>query len=79
MAAVLLGTADHNSEPAVQKLIEELTSAVSLIFENTSKLMLIPAPLAYKLNLTVWTNFVQSADKCLRLGKTNSSILCKTC
>lgn len=56
------------SEASVRD-IHEFVQCMRQLFEESSKMTVIPAKLAYKLNLPVWQRFVNAAETALSLGK----------
>ena len=48
--------------------IHEFVHCMRQLFEESSKMTVIPAKLAYRLNLPVWQRFVKAAETALSLG-----------
>ena len=49
--------------------IHEFVHCMRQLFEESSRMTVIPAKLAYKLNLPVWQRFMKAAETALSLGK----------
>ncbi|XP_067011206.2 cytochrome P450 315a1, mitochondrial [Anabrus simplex] len=65
LLAVLLGAQYEVQRHQLEPAVHQLSLVVHRVFEESAKLSLIPARLAAKLHLSVWTNFVQTVDQAL--------------
>lgn len=69
IVSVLVGAESYKEcHKEVDNLVQQLSSTINLIFKHTSKLLLIPAELALKLNLKRWRNFEESVTRSLDLS-----------
>lgn len=69
LVSLLIGPENfQNAQERYETLLNEYATTVNLIFETTSKLTLIPAELAAKLNVKPWKNFEKSVDASLILA-----------
>jgi hypothetical protein len=53
----------------VEGLVEQFTSVVHLIFQESARLSLVPATLAAFLKVSAWRNFVSAVDEALAVGE----------
>lgn len=65
MLAIMIGSRWQDCEPQLRSEIEYVAMMVHKIFKYSTTLSMIPAKLAMKLRLPVWTQFVKSVDTVL--------------
>ena len=68
MLAIMLGEkyTQHNKD--LEETVERFAVVVHQIFEESSRLSLVPAKLAAYFNISAWKNFVSSIDEAISLG-----------
>ena len=68
-------TADLATDASVSN-IHEFVHCMRQLFQESSRMTVIPAKLAYRLNLPVWQRFVKAAETALSLGQSLARCLC---
>lgn len=68
MVAALLGSSYPDHKDQLKHDVEHLSSTVHLIFEESTKLSLLPAKVAATLRLPVWRRFVSAVNTSLSSG-----------
>ncbi|KAJ8934195.1 hypothetical protein NQ314_013512 [Rhamnusium bicolor] len=70
IVSILLGADEYRqNHKVIEPLVKELASTVHLVFENTVKLMLLPARLADQFNIPRWRRFESSVDTTFEFGQ----------
>lgn len=73
-----LNPSTDSTESSDVRDIHEFVHCMRQLFEESSKMTVIPAKLAYRLNLPVWQRFVTAAETALSLGKNSSRVTKQT-